>query len=311
MAVNAQPVELVAIQLSSVPDLATNQRAVVSELDRWHASRAAADALSADSVNHQTLPPALVVLPECFGYFGGSDRDQVALSHSGDIDAFQSWCMALARTYRVWLVTGSIPTPVLASEAASHSTHPPGKPVENSQKIRATSWLINPDGDICATYHKTHLFDVQVADTTRNYRESATTEAGTAPVSYDTPFGNVGMSICYDLRFSQLFHALSAEKPLDVIVLPAAFTYTTGKAHWHTLLAARAIEFQCYVVAANQCGTHPNGRITYGHTAIYSPWGECLTSLPDGQGWISTLTDPAQHATIRHNIPMAQHRKTF
>ena len=142
-----------------------------------------------------------------------------------------------------------------------------------------------------------HLFDVDVADNTRAYRESATTLAGEQVVTYTGAIGHIGMAICYDLRFSALFNAMSAKKPLDVIVLPAAFTYTTGKAHWHSLLAARAIEYQSYVVAANQGGVHANGRETFGHTVIYSPWGERITYIEQGCGWISCLLDHALDIT--------------
>jgi nitrilase len=276
-----QPVELVAIQLVSEPDVAVNLAAVETQLQQWAGQR-------------ESEIPALVVLPECFAYFGGRDRDALSLLAPEQQQALLKWCCDTARDFGVWLVTGSLPTP---------SAEP--------DKMYATCLLIDPTGQIIGQYHKGHLFDVQVADNTSTYSESATTTAGDDSVTIDSELGRIGLAICYDLRFSGLFQAMSAKNPLDVIVLPAAFTYTTGKAHWHTLLAARAIEYQCYVVAADQGGTHANGRETFGHSVIYSPWGEQLTSLAQGPGWISAITDPKALSKIRNAIPMAQHRRTF
>ena len=273
--------ELVAVQLVSVPDIEANFAQVKKQLSHWHSQRASS--LS-----------ALVVLPECFAYFGGSDQAQLGLLEADMQAHIKQWCCNTAAQFGIWLVTGSIPTP---------SVEP--------KKLRATSWLINPSGDICAEYVKTHLFDVEVADNTRAYRESATTLAGEQAVTYSGDIGHIGMAICYDLRFSNLFNAMSAKKPLDVIVLPAAFTYTTGKAHWHNLLSARAIEYQSYVVAANQGGVHANGRETFGHTVIYSPWGERIALIEQGSGWISCHLDHEAQEHIRQAIPMAQHRKVF
>ncbi len=273
--------ELVAIQLISVPDVDANFIEVTSQLEQWQSQRTS---------SHN----ALVVLPECFAFFGGNDKGQLALLEPSVQTYLKQWCCDTARTFGIWLVTGSIPTP---------SCEP--------NKLKATSWLINPAGEMCAEYVKAHLFDVDVADNTRAYRESATTVAGEQAITYTGAIGHIGMAVCYDLRFSALFNAMSAKKPLDVIVLPAAFTYTTGKAHWHSLLAARAIEYQSYVVAANQGGVHANGRETFGHTVIYSPWGERIACIEQGCGWISCHLDHEAQEHIRQAIPMAQHRKVF
>lgn len=277
----ADSVELVALQMVSEPDVENNLRTASELIHNWHKQR------------KQSIP-ALIVLPECFAFFGGVDKEQLDLITPQMQQRLETWCKTMALDYQIWLVTGSLPTPTNISD-----------------KFYATSWLINPQGEICAEYHKSHLFDVNVQDNTKRYHESATTLAGEKVRTYEANIGHIGMAICYDLRFSRLFDAMSAKKPLDIIVLPAAFTYTTGKAHWHTLLAARAIEYQCYVVAANQGGTHANGRQTYGHSVIFSPWGEQLCQIESGQGWISTHTQPDEQNHIRQAIPMAQHRKEF
>lgn len=273
--------ELVAIQLVSVPDVEANLVQVNKQLSDWQSQRTSS-------------LPALVVLPECFAFFGGSEQAQLSLLEHDMQARITKWCCETAQQYGIWLVTGSIPTPSI-----------------ESNKLRATSWLVNPAGEICAEYNKVHLFDVDIADNTCAYRESATTLAGDQAVTYSGEIGHIGMAICYDLRFSALFNAMSSKKPLDVIVLPAAFTYTTGKAHWHNLLSARAIEYQSYVVAANQGGLHANGRETFGHTVIYSPWGELIALIEQGNGWISCHLDHKAQEHIRQAIPMAQHRKVF
>jgi len=153
------------------------------------------------------------------------------------------------------------------------------------------------------------LFDVQVGDNTGMYLESKNTEAGNRLAVLDTPFGRLGLAICYDIRFAAMFQAMSEPLPMDVLALPAAFTYKTGRAHWQTLLACRAIENQCYVVAANQSGTHANNRQTYGHSCIISPWGETLASLPSDLGTVSAALDFQTLMKIRAAMPVSQHNK--
>ncbi|HDY93615.1 MAG TPA: carbon-nitrogen hydrolase family protein, partial [Pseudoalteromonas sp.] len=162
--------------------------------------------------------------------------------------------------------------------------------------------------ELVATYNKIHLFDVNVDDQTGSYRESDFTQAGSDVVVVDSPFGKIGLTVCYDLRFSGLFNEL-VRQGADIILVPSAFTVPTGQAHWQPLLTARAIETQCYVVAAAQHGTHENGRQTYGHSIIISPWGNILSELPTGTGFISCSADLDQLQKIRRDMPVQSHQR--
>ena len=160
------------------------------------------------------------------------------------------------------------------------------------------------EGRRVARYDKIHLFGFRKGD--EYYDESATIEAGNEVVSFEGPCGRIGLSICYDLRFPEFFRAMGT---VDLIVLPAAFTYTTGKAHWEMLLRARAVENQCYVLASAQGGKHPSGRRTWGDSMIIDPWGEVLARLPEGPGVVVADLDPARIADVRASLPALQHRK--
>ena len=195
----------------------------------------------------------------------------------------------MAAHYGVWLVSGTLPLKTA-----------------DPNKMTASSLLINNQGQLVTEYQKIHLFDVQVADNTRHYEESKYTQAGEHVVVADTPFGKLGMAVCYDLRFPGLFQAMGQ---IDLLSLPAAFTQTTGQAHWHVLLRARAIELQCHVVAANQGGTHSNGRQTYGHSCIISPWGELQAEIRYGAGLITAPLDTQAQHRIRQHMPVYQHNK--
>ena len=233
--------------------------------------------------------PTLAVLPECFACFGGKDKAQLAIAEPLGNGPIQRRLSQLARRYRVWLAAGSVPT---------LGTGP--------EKFQASCLVYDDQGRRIADYQKIHLFDVDVADKTRRYQESLSTEAGQQVVTFDSPFGRVGVAICYDIRFPGLFQAMGN---IDVLVLPAAFTEVTGQAHWHCLLRARAVELQAYVVAANQVGEHANGRRTYGHSLIVSPWGEVLAELPHGTGFIGSQLDPATIKQIRQDMPVHQHNQ--
>ena len=276
-----KPINLVAIQLVSSPDIDENFVHVIQQIE--HAQKDWVDDL-----------PALVVLPECFAFFGGKDKEALGLISDANQQLLHDKLSGIARSYRIWLVAGSIPTP-------SPDPH----------KMYATAWCFDPFGELIDQYDKTHLFDVSIGDTTGTYQESATTMPGNDVVVLDTDFGRIGVCICYDIRFSTLFNAMVKEKPIDYLVVPAAFTYKTGQAHWHHLLAARAIEYQCYVVAANQGGVHANGRHTYGHSAIYSPWGDVLDIIEKGAGFVIAKSDPNRHHEIRHALNVQQHRQFF
>ncbi|GAC18604.1 nitrilase [Paraglaciecola arctica BSs20135] len=266
---------IVAIQMSSSPLVADNLLFVEQQL--------------------QLLPPqrpCLVVLPECFACFGGGDNLVLGIAEDLDLGPIQHKLKQFAQQFDIWLVAGSLP--ILC-------------PTVN--KFTASCLLINNHGEIVEEYQKIHLFDVQVADNTGAYLESRCTQAGNKLVVTNTPFGNLGLAICYDIRFAGMFAAMSQIAQLDVLTLPAAFTQQTGQAHWDPLLRARAIENQCYIVAANQSGEHRNKRQTYGHSCIISPWGEKLVELPQGTGMIHAQIDHQLLADIRTKMPVYQHNK--
>ncbi|MAD18228.1 MAG: amidohydrolase [Alteromonadaceae bacterium] len=267
---------LIALQMTSTPDVTENLNFVEQQLAQL-------------TVNE----PALVVLPECFACFGGGDKALLSIAESLGDGPIQARLMGMAKQYGVWLVAGSMP---LKSE--------------NPDKFTASCLLINDAGERVTEYQKIHLFDVQVADNTKTYCESKYTQAGSAVVSVpDTPFGHLGLAICYDVRFPGLFQAMAEHKALDVIALPAAFTQKTGEAHWQALLSARAIENQCYLVAAGQTGVHANQRQTHGHSCIISPWGETLAESPQSVGVINAQLEPAILNRIRRDMPVYTHNK--
>lgn len=236
--------------------------------------------------------PCLVVLPECFACFGGGDKAMLDIAEDLDDGPIQQKLKQFAKQYNIWLVAGSLP--VLCS---------------TQNKFTASCLLINEQGEIIEEYQKIHLFDVQVADNTGTYLESRYTQAGSQLIVTKTPFGNLGLAVCYDIRFAGLFVSMNQIAQLDVLALPAAFTQQTGQAHWHALLTARAIENQCYIVAANQTGEHRNKRQTYGHSCIISPWGEKLVELPQDTGMIHAQLDHPLLADIRTKMPVYQHNK--
>ncbi|MDG2034116.1 MAG: carbon-nitrogen hydrolase family protein [Rhodospirillales bacterium] len=176
-------------------------------------------------------------------------------------------------------------------------------------KIANRSYLIGPDGGITATYDKIHMFDVALGDG-QYYRESETYEPGTDAVIADTPWGRVGLTICYDVRFAYLYRTL-AQQGADFLTIPAAFTKVSGEAHWHVLQRARAIETGCYVIAAAQCGTHAENRQTFGHSLIVDPWGTVLADGGNAPGVITATIDPAQVTDARSKIPSLTHDRDY
>ena len=171
-------------------------------------------------------------------------------------------------------------------------------------KMRNTTLVYNPQGQRVTRYDKVHLFSFDNGH--ERYDEAATMEAGDHPVRFSAPCGEVGLSICYDLRFPEYFRALG---PVSLLILPAAFTYTTGKAHWEILLRARAIENQCYVLACGQGGLHPTGRRTFGHSMLIDPWGEIVALQAEGEGVVIGEVDLQRIAEVRRNLPALQHRQ--
>lgn len=262
-------VQLTALQMSSRPDPQDNLTTVAKLLERLPAAR-----------------PQLVVLPEAFCCFGAGDRAQLDMAETYQDGEIQRQLASLAKTHGIYLVAGTIP-------------------IAAGERFSAASLLFGPDGSIVNRYDKIHLFDVDVADNTKKYRESKWTKPGTEVVTAATDLGVVGMSVCYDLRFPELFRALR-QAGSDIIVLPSGFTQVTGKAHWHALVRARAIEQQVFIVAPNQVGQHENGRETYGHSIIVSPWGEILVEQEQGEGIISASVDLADVESIRKQMPVAQ-----
>ena len=203
------------------------------------------------------------------------------------LGAFQS----VARDLGLWLHIGSIPVRATADKLANRS------------------FLISPSGQIAARYDKIHMFDVELANG-ETYRESENYKAGEEAVIATTPWGGLGLTVCYDLRFPYLFRAL-AQGGASLLAVPAAFTRTTGEAHWHTLLRSRAIEAQCFVLAAAQGGQHEHGRSTYGHSLIISPWGEVLAEGGTEPGVIFADIDMGQVAQVRARVPSLRHDRSF
>ncbi len=207
-------------------------------------------------------------------------------------DAGLSGFCALAREAGVWLLAGSLVKRTEDSKAANRS------------------FLIDSDGEVKAHYDKIHMFDVDLGDG-EVHKESNAYEAGSRAVTTDVPWGTLGMTVCYDLRFPHLYRALAKEGGADFLSVPAAFTRPTGDAHWHVLLRARAIENGCFVFAPAQCGEHENGRKTYGHSLIINPWGEILADGGDEMGFITAEIDPAEVTKARAKIPSLKHDRAF
>ena len=233
----------------------------------------------------------LVVLPENFALMGMSEQDKVGIREQPGCGPLQDFLAEQARKHQLWIVGGTLP---LASEDA--------------HKIRAASLLFNDQGELVARYDKIHLFDVKINESNEHYTESETIESGNQVVVVDTPFGRLGMAVCYDLRFPGLFRIMS-EQGAEIFVLPSAFTAITGKAHWETLVRARAIENLSYMIASAQGGYHANGRETYGHSMIVDPWGLVLDKLPRGSGIVVAEIDREQLHDLRRSFPVLEHRR--
>ncbi|MBZ0093532.1 MAG: carbon-nitrogen hydrolase family protein [Burkholderiales bacterium] len=228
----------------------------------------------------------MVVLPEFFAIMGIHDSDKVAVSESEGKGPIQRFMSATAKKYGIWLVGGSIPLQASV----------PGK-------VRNSCLVYDDKGKQVARYDKIHLFGLDLGN--EHYREEDTIEPGDRVVVVETPFGKLGLSVCYDLRFPELYRAM---KEVDVIVIPSAFTETTGKAHWETLVRARAIENLAYVVASAQGGYHLNGRETHGNSMIVDPWGVVLDRLPRGSGVVIAGVNRGYLNSLRKSLPALQHR---
>ena len=270
-----QDVKVAAIQMVSTPRVAENLAA---------ATDLVAQAVAAGA--------QLVALPEYFPLIGASDEARLlAREHEGD-GPIQAWLSETAAKHGIWLFGGSIPLTANAPD-----------------KLRNATLVFNPQGKQVARYDKTHLFAFEQG--AEKYREADTIEAGPPkPVVVETPFGNVGLSICYDLRFPEFYRAMVKQgQTPDLILLPAAFTETTGRAHWEILLRARAIENQCYVLAIGQGGVHENGRETHGNSMLIDPWGTVLARREKGAGVVVGELSHHRLAEIRRNLPALQHHQ--
>lgn len=236
---------------------------------------------------------SLLVLPENFACFAPGQQ----LNTAERFDELQQQLQQLAASHQLWLVAGSIPC----------AYRPNGQTVPEG-RVRSTSLLISPDAKTVARYDKIHLFDVQIGDNTGRYQESATFEPGERVVVANTPFGRIGMMVCYDLRFPELALALR-KQGADVLTAPSAFTEMTGHQHWQLLLRARAMDTQCYVLGAGQQGTH-GSRKTWGHSAISNAAGEIIAERNEaGMGIVTTEFDIKTVQQRRQSMPLLQHRR--
>lgn len=262
-------VRIAAVQTVSGPDVAENLR-VAGEL--------IAEAAGAGA--------QLVALPEYFPLITADETAKVGIRETDGSGPIQDFLRETATRHRIWLVGGTIPMVA-----------------KTDGKVRNSTLVYDARGERVARYDKIHLFGFQKGD--ERYDEAATIEAGCEVVTFDAPCGRVGLSVCYDLRFPELFRAMGV---VDLIILPAAFTYTTGRDHWEVLLRARAIENQCYVMAPAQGGRHPSGRVTWGHTLIADPWGHILACRDEGPGVVWADVEPARIAAVRGSLPALRHR---
>jgi nitrilase len=264
--------KIAALQMVSAPEVGHNLAAAA----RLVGAAAAAGA-------------GLVALPEYFCLLGRRDTDKLDIAEPPGAGPMQEALAALARQHGLWLIGGTLPI-----RGGSGG------------RVLNRCCVFAPDGSEAAHYDKLHLFAFD--NGRESYDEGRTLAPGTHAVAVTCGPLRVGLSICYDLRFPELYRALM-QPPCDLIVVPAAFTYTTGRAHWELLLRARAVENQCYVLAAAQGGTHGNGRRTWGHSMIVDPWGEVLACRDEGEGVVVADLDPARIAEVRTQLPALGHRR--
>lgn len=270
----ADPFQAAAIQLASGSNLQANLLEVTKHVER--AVRAGA---------------RLVVLPENFAFMGNACRDVKQFREADGEGPLQDYLSQLAARLKIWLVGGTIPLEAI-----------------DPDKVRSACLVFDELGQRVGRYDKIHLFDVRLEETGEQYEESETFEPGDEVLVVDSPFGRLGLAVCYDLRFPELFRRL-VERGAEIIAMPAAFTAVTGKAHWKTLVRARAIENLVYIIAAAQGGFHVNGRETHGHSMIVSPWGNVLDQRKRSAGTVVCEIDPGLTRSTRKNFPCLDHRR--
>ncbi|MBN3733651.1 carbon-nitrogen hydrolase family protein [Burkholderia sp. Tr-20390] len=266
---SATPFQVAALQMVSTPDVARN----LAEARRLIAEAAGEGA-------------QFVLLPEYFCFMGHRDTDKLALAEPYQDGPIQRFLADAARRHGVWVIGGTLP--LKAPEP---------------DRVLNTTLVFDPSGNEAARYDKIHLFNFEKGD--ESFDEARTIRAGDTVVAFDVPFGRVGLSVCYDLRFPELYRRMG---DCTLIVVPSAFTYTTGRAHWETLLRARAVENQCYVLAAAQGGKHENGRRTWGHSMLIDPWGEIVAVRDVGASVVLGAIDPQRIADVRQSLPAWRHR---
>ncbi len=252
-----------------------------------------ANLLEAERLIHEAVSQQarLVVLPENFALMGNTEQDKVEHREADGSGTIQTFLAEQASRHRIWLVGGTIPM-----EAT------------NDNKVRASCLVYDDSGARVARYDKLHLFDVELVDSDEQYTESETIEPGSDVVVVDSPFGRMGIAVCYDLRFPEQFRQ-QLDAGMEILVVPSAFTAFTGRAHWEVLVRARAIENLSYVIAPDQGGYHLNGRETWGHSMIVDPWGTVLNSLSRGPGVVCAEIELGMLQNARRNFPSIQHRR--
>ncbi|AJY13404.1 carbon-nitrogen hydrolase family protein [Burkholderia dolosa] len=266
---SATPFRVAALQMVSTPDVARN----LADARRLIAEAAGEGA-------------QLVLLPEYFCFMGHRDTDKLALAEPYQDGPIQRFLADAARRHGVWVIGGTLP--LKAPEP---------------DRVLNTTLVFDPSGNEAARYDKIHLFNFEKGD--ESFDEARTIRAGDTVVAFDAPFGRVGLSVCYDLRFPELYRRMG---DCALIVVPSAFTHTTGRAHWETLLRARAVENQCYVLAAAQGGKHENGRRTWGHSMLIDPWGEIVAVRDVGASVVLGAIDSQRIADVRQSLPAWRHR---
>lgn len=265
----AHSVKVAGIQMASSPQVNSN----LIEAERLIALAVAQDA-------------KIVVLPEYFCIMGNKETDKVSVREKADDGPIQKFLAKMARKHKIWLIGGTVP---LVSNFPN--------------KVRNSCLVFNDKGEQVARYDKIHLFGLDLG--AEHYHEENTIESGDSIVVVDTPYGKIGLSVCYDLRFPELYRAMGE---VDIIVIPSAFTETTGKAHWESLIRARAIENLCYVIAPAQGGYHVSGRETHGNSMIVDPWGVILDRLPRGSGIVTANVNRDYQASLRNSLPVLKHK---
>ncbi len=262
-------VKVAGIQMASSPQVSSN----LIEAER----------LIAIAVNQGAK---IVVLPEYFCIMGVKEIDKVAVREKDGDGIIQRFLAKMAKDYKIWLIGGTVP---LTSNFPN--------------KVRNSCLVYNDKGVQVARYDKIHLFGLDLG--TEHYHEENTIESGDSVVVVETPYGKIGLSICYDLRFPELYRAMGE---VDMLVVPSAFTETTGKAHWESLIRARAIENLCYVIAPAQGGYHLSGRETHGNSMIVDPWGVILDRLPRGSGVVMANVNRDYQTSLRNSLPALKHK---